>query len=516
LALPLFSLLLLLPMISSLDYGVAAGGKWMEVVAVVNLICVTALAYGYFLTAIAEEREADVFDLLRLTGLNSLSMILGKWGSRLVAVILLIVVQIPLLLLAVTLGGLGMEQVIGFFMGLIGWCLLVSGIGLVISTITASATSAVITGFAAVGSFSLCFTGLRSLTAVLVRREWISSEFESAFDWLAGMLSKLLPLSLESLATSPAPLLAVLKGPFPLQAGCCVVCVILSIWLLPRMAFSENRCPGPQSRGSSKGAITFRYRLQRPPTANPIGWKTFYFVCGGRRWLIARSIILTLILVTLLVFLYSFSSNLSWVRGSLSAKDFLFLGARLAFVLLTLEVLFFFSRVWSTEWKTQTLGSLLLATGAARATTRNSYLGWLRGLTPYLVFAGAIALGTLVCIFSRKGLTGWIKIGSSLDLWYFAISISIESAQLYCLAGLLTHFTLKLRSGGTIAALGIWIGSSIVTSIVTALIGSGSRGAGEEFFQVILAIIFIIPHAMVGFAMFTSARQLLETRAEEC
>src|SRR5260221_1184627 len=93
----------------------APGLRFFEVVVAVDLVFVILAGVGYFCSAISEEKEEMTLGLLRMTNLNPLSILLGKSTSRLCAAILLFAAQVPFTLLAITLGGISLRQVLAAY-----------------------------------------------------------------------------------------------------------------------------------------------------------------------------------------------------------------------------------------------------------------------------------------------------------------------------------------------------------------------------------------------------------------
>ena len=71
--------------------------------------------------------------LLRMTDLNSIAILLGKSTSRLVGAFLMLVVQLPFILLAVTLGGVGLIQILAAYSSLLAYLFLVCNLALLCS-----------------------------------------------------------------------------------------------------------------------------------------------------------------------------------------------------------------------------------------------------------------------------------------------------------------------------------------------------------------------------------------------
>ena len=91
-------------------YG-APGLRFLQEMVWVNLVFITLAGLSYFASAITEEKEEMMLGLLRMTNLNPVAILLGKSTSRLIGALLLLLVQVPFVLLAVTLGGVAYDVV---------------------------------------------------------------------------------------------------------------------------------------------------------------------------------------------------------------------------------------------------------------------------------------------------------------------------------------------------------------------------------------------------------------------
>ncbi len=88
--------------------------------------------------AISAERERQTYDLLRTTLLSARSLVVGKLGSALSFLLLLLLVAFPLQGLAYLLGGVAFEEVIIAFLMLVVTAIAFSATGLFVSSFTKS------------------------------------------------------------------------------------------------------------------------------------------------------------------------------------------------------------------------------------------------------------------------------------------------------------------------------------------------------------------------------------------
>jgi ABC-type transport system involved in multi-copper enzyme maturation permease subunit len=78
----------------------------------IELLLVSFIAPAFTVGALSGERERQTFDLLRTTLLSARSLVLGKLGSSLSFVMLLLFAAVPLQSMAFLLGGVTIEEVL--------------------------------------------------------------------------------------------------------------------------------------------------------------------------------------------------------------------------------------------------------------------------------------------------------------------------------------------------------------------------------------------------------------------
>ncbi len=88
-----------------------AGLELLTAIAWVGFLLVNGCAATLFAPCISEEREGLTLGLLRMTSLNPVSILLGKYLGRLYQTATLILVAFPLLLLCIPLGGVSLAHV---------------------------------------------------------------------------------------------------------------------------------------------------------------------------------------------------------------------------------------------------------------------------------------------------------------------------------------------------------------------------------------------------------------------
>ena len=103
--------MILMTGLNALDYETAPGRTMFKSMIVANWVVVTLAAGTFFSIAISEETEQQTLGLLRMANVSPLALLLGKWLPRLIAAVVLILIQFPFTWLTVTLGGVNWQQI---------------------------------------------------------------------------------------------------------------------------------------------------------------------------------------------------------------------------------------------------------------------------------------------------------------------------------------------------------------------------------------------------------------------
>src|SRR5258708_7655032 len=121
-------------LLTSFMFG-APGLRFFEWIAYLDATFMTLLGIGFFSTLISEEKEEDTLGLMLMAGISPLGILIGKSGGRLWQSLLLIAVQYPFVLLAVTMGGVMNAQVWAMTLALLAYMVFLVGFGLLCSTL---------------------------------------------------------------------------------------------------------------------------------------------------------------------------------------------------------------------------------------------------------------------------------------------------------------------------------------------------------------------------------------------
>ena len=120
---------LIIAQLQSIQAG-APGLRFFRSITTLNLYFLTLAGISFFATAITEEKEEETLPLLQMANISGLSILLGKSTSRVISVFLMLSIQFPFTVLAVTLGGCTLHQVWATFWAVVAYMILLANIAL--------------------------------------------------------------------------------------------------------------------------------------------------------------------------------------------------------------------------------------------------------------------------------------------------------------------------------------------------------------------------------------------------
>lgn len=152
----------------------AAGLSYFTSITVINVIILLLAGISTFASVITEEKEQGTMGLLRMTPMSAPSVLLGKTVGRLLGVTSVLLLQLPFVVLAVTLGGVSLQQVFAVEIALLGFMVLMCGLGLFWSVLLARSRSASL------------MVGV-TVVAVVMVRIWALSVQAGAWRFMPGL-----------------------------------------------------------------------------------------------------------------------------------------------------------------------------------------------------------------------------------------------------------------------------------------------------------------------------------------
>ena len=468
----------------------APGREFLFMTLFVNLAFLAIATLGSFASAITEEKEDQTLTLLRMTNLSALAILFGKGTSRLFGALLLLAVQIPFTLLAVTLGGVSREQVLQAYAILGAATFFLCNLALLCSvacrtTLRSGVWTGVIGGLLYGLLPVVCFSS--ALDGMSPGSFTPSTIWQHFSVWVveANPVYALI-LLLENQAARG------LVARFVMVNVGMGLCFFFLSWLL--FDFFCATAGEIITRGKRRAAATPTVATRiigRPSIRRPLAWKDFHFQIGGWRWLGIR------VLICGLLFIGAYAI-VRWLDGRSPSSDYFWRevgrGSMVfAIGLFGLELGLLASRIFGDERRALTLSGLV---GLPRTTgwlIRQKLLGCLPLLLP------SIALfGVGFSLWARRWLINgvWLRSFSAMD----GIAIFYIATQAVLLPLVIAFLSLRIRRGAMpagIAVLTVW---NIVTVVFTVVIG-GAQEEGTLIFTALfgtLIAVFLIEDIFTG------------------
>jgi len=132
---------------ASISQWTASGTPGLDFLTNWGFMCFFLICLGggaFFVRLISEEKDQGTLALLKLTGIGPLGILSGLIGSRLAQVLVVFVLQLPMILWSVTLGGVTLHQVFAMFLTLISTLFLIGSLALFSAVIAPGSLSATI------------------------------------------------------------------------------------------------------------------------------------------------------------------------------------------------------------------------------------------------------------------------------------------------------------------------------------------------------------------------------------
>lgn len=472
--------------LTSFMFG-APGLHFFQGIAYLDATFMTLLGIGFFSTAITEEKEEDTLGLMLMAGISPLGILVGKSGGRLWQALLLIGVQFPFVLLAVTMGGIMPSQIWAVTISLLAYMIFLAGFGLLCSTLALRSQTAakwMIVGlvlYVLIPVLAQQWSTAQAMSAVaqgkIVTQQTLLHTLVEGIGHLCifSELGQILATGFAETAFGIQVISNTLIG---------VICAGLS-WLWFGVAASN-----PSTEVATRGLVSrhrfsrlfptfssafstnmlFPFRAHSGIWLNPFIWKDFHFVTGGRPGVLVRS---AYYLGIGLLALFLETQHTAFADGWFEACIFLML------VSVPIDAARVFSRSLQEEIRGQTLPSLIMLPRSSTEIVYTKLAGAMLGWLPAPVIALAITLASPQMYEGIESMFRWQNGGGVLlltILLYFALIPHFASV-----------FALYVRWGAVAlaicATIGIYfvliMGLTIILFVLSPMWMSGG-GPGKE------------------------------------
>ncbi|MEI8382978.1 MAG: hypothetical protein WCJ09_22850 [Planctomycetota bacterium] len=362
----------------------APGLRFFSAIVYLNVACLTLLGISFFSTTITEEKEEDTLGLMLMAGISPLGLLIGKLGGRLVQALLLIAIQYPFTLLAITMGGVSLAQVQAVYVGLGSYMVLLAGGGLLCSTLAPRTRTAGTWMVVALFVYGVVPFLCQQLVSNITRFIRVPSHgFLMFLDTIAScsLFTRVGNIIVSGFGDSAVSLQAVSNVSFGL------FCFGLS-WCCFGYASREPATEATTRTGLSRSQRGIG-RSFSPGRAwkNAFAWKDFHFTAGGLSRRLVRIVFYPFL------FVLCMGASLLWGIPQSNSVS-LFLGWAMIFLVWESALLV----AWSVqeEVRGQTLASLVMLPRSVPSVFYSKFMGTVAGMYP-----GILCL-TVGCCFDVK------------------------------------------------------------------------------------------------------------------
>jgi hypothetical protein len=480
-------LLFLLSVRESFGWGNAPGLRFFGTVIYINFVFIVLAGLSYFASTITEEKEEMTLGLLRMTNLDPLSILLGKSTSRLIGALLLLIAQFPFTLLAISLGGVAVRQILAAYCTLGAFLIFLANLALLASVVFRRSTpAAVFTGLTLLAFFAVVPL-LRFFAMLPVKIGLIATPgpllvwLDRAADFvaLASPLKRLNSILSTGFADPPAGMQVWTN--LALGAGC-----FLLAWLVFDLFCGEQREAAPgRSATRSKGRIA----LGSPGRAwrRALAWKDFHFFTGGKVWMAVKFVLYALPIAGA-VLIPRF-----WGQAT-SFKGVGYFTLWLMWLIACIELAFMAGGIFRQERRWKTLSTLAMLPMSTRRMAYQKLLGCIPALIPAAFYFG---LG-LLCVLDDilKEVADDLLHGNfrHYDDLFFVFCYALTQSILFL--HLVVWLSLYLKRGALPMAIAI---NFVVNMFLGLIMAAVVRDSGGLVIMAILSVVAsIVLHVKIG------------------
>jgi ABC-type transport system involved in multi-copper enzyme maturation permease subunit len=372
----------------------APGKQLLELLTVVNLLTIGVLGVGYFTSVITEEKEERTIGLLLMTGVSPISILLGKSIPRQINALILLSIQFPFTFLAITLGGVTIDQVISVYIFLFVTLLAVANLGLLASVLARTSFIATVISGLVITFFTLGPVFPEIIKEIL--RELSIQRPSFLNEWEDFMMAINPVYYFENLYRTNA-ILPYFGFYFYFYFVLSFLFFISARILFPYFVKSDQ--PEKGAPITHRLANIFRKkkrfhlnRESRRVIGNAFIWKDFHFQAGGKKWWRMKTRFYLAVTVPFIILFYYFNYPFLTLRSYRDFYTVLVIVMSLLIFAVVTESIYHVSNIFSQEIKSHGLSLLYMVPGSHRKKNYFKALGNLKGLVPAVGLLGAILL----------------------------------------------------------------------------------------------------------------------------
>ena len=378
---------------SKMGWSNGPGLQFFNTVTIIDLVFILLAGCGWFASAITEEKEEMTLGLLRMTNLNPLSILLGKGTSRLCGALLLLAAQLPFTVLAITLGGISLGQIAAAYCTLGAFLIFLANLALLASVLCKRSTGAAVLTVLALVFFFAIVPLLNFLAHLPAQIGLMAAD--------AAWVKALAHLADLAHVASPSRRLMEILGTgfdgrvFDWQAGSNLAlgaaCFLLA-WLVFDRFCDEQQESVPRRGGVLRRRPWLRRLGAGRAWSRALAWKDFYFLTGGKVWMLGKYLIYGLPLVAMVCWPERWG-------GPPRREQFGWIVFWVMALLIVIELAFVAASIFKVERQAHTLSTLAVLPMSMRRIALHKMLGILPALLPavtYFAFGALCVAGEIL------------------------------------------------------------------------------------------------------------------------
>lgn len=442
----------------------APGREFLLIVVMVNLAFIAIAALGSFSAAITEEKEDETLPLLRMTGLSPLAILFGKSTTQLLGALFLLAVQIPFTVLAVTLGGVSIAQVLSAYAILGAVTFFLCNLALLGSVVCRTTIRAgIFTGV--IGSLVFAILPFIGIVTGLKRMRPGALSPQTAWETISTWVLEANP------AYALAMLLEQRLGGYSIQKqvwpslGAGLLCFLLSWLAFDRFCSVAGEGVGRRGRRKFTGFLRGMGGLRRPSPRRALAWKDFHFLIGGWRGMVIRFAIYALTFLCCYAFERWDSPGMQYFWRQVAEETMTFSAIGFG-----IELAMLAARIFGVERRALTLSGLVGLPHETGWLIRQKLLGCLPSLLPSAALFG---IGAAILV-DYNGVRKWRDEDWIVALYFFS--------QILLLPLITAYLSLRIRRGALPAGIAI---IAVLNVFTVVLVESIAPRDGEGLVAVV-------------------------------